>query len=189
MQTIKTECSKEVVQAELKSAFEGPRLYMAGYFSDFIYKVDIECQLYLTEQVDDKSEASIQAWDDQSAIVDAIKIHETACFAKMPTDEFDEEFGVEMEARIMDLEVKMERIGPWGEHECCEMRYEVQDALLMLQRRVFLNKGLEFVKSAKWNSYGKTIEYKRGEVPGVQPFGSLVLLEDDYFRKVDFLNW
>ena len=124
MQTIKTERSNEVVQAELKhlkSAFEGPRLYMAGYFSDLIYKVDMECQLYLAEQEDQKSEASIQAWDDQSAIVDAIKTHETACFAKMPTNEFDDEFGVEMEARIKDLEVKMERIGPWGENEWWEM--------------------------------------------------------------------
>ena len=112
MQTI---CTKEGVKAELKklkSALEGPRLYMAGYFSDFIYNVDMECQLYLAKKEDEKSEASIQAWDDQSAIVDAIKIHETACFAKMPTNEFDEVYGVEMEARIKNCEGKMERIGP-----------------------------------------------------------------------------
>ena len=131
MQNIKTECSMEVVQAEmkhLKSAFEGPRLYMAGYFSDFIYEVDIECQAFLAKQEDEKNEASIQAWDDQSAIVDAIKTHETACFAKMPTNEFDEEFGVEMGARIKNCEVKIGRIGPWGKHEWWEMSYEVQDA-------------------------------------------------------------
>ena len=191
MQTIKTECSKEVVQAELqhlKSAFEGPRLYMVGYFSDFIYNVDMECQLYLAKQEDQKSEASIQAWDDQSAIVDAIKLHETACFAKMPTNEFDEKFGVEMEARIKDLEVKMERIGPWGEHEWWEMSYEVQDALLMLQRRVFMGKGLKFVKGEKRSSYGETIRFKRGEIFSVEPFGYLVLLEDDFIREVDFLK-
>ena len=87
MQAIKSECSMELVQAELKklkSAFEGPRLYMVAYFSDMIYNVDMECQLYLAKQEDDKSKASIQAWDDQSAIVDEIKTHETACFAKMP---------------------------------------------------------------------------------------------------------
>ena len=95
MQTSTTERSMDVVKAELKhlkSAFEVPRLYMAGYFSDLIYEVDIECQAFLAEQEDDKSEVSIQAWDDQSVIVDAIKTHEIACFAKMPTNEFDEEF-------------------------------------------------------------------------------------------------
>ena len=68
MQTITTECSMEKVQAELKhlkSAFEGPRLYMVGYFTDLIYKVDMKCQAYLAKQKDDKSEASIQACDDQ----------------------------------------------------------------------------------------------------------------------------
>ena len=138
--------------------------------------------MYLAKQEDEKSEASIQAWDDQSVIVDAIKTHETACFAKMPTNEFDEEFGVEMEARIKDLEVKMGRIGPWGEHECFEMRYEVQDALLMLQRRVFLNKGFKFMKIEKENRLFQTIRFKRGEVCSVQPFGYLVVLEDDYIN-------
>ena len=91
-------------------------LTLIRYFEDLIYGVDRECQLYCRQE-DEKSEASIQACDDQSVIVDAIKSHETACFAKMPTNEFDEEFGVVMEERIKNCEVKMERIGPWGEHE------------------------------------------------------------------------
>ena len=189
MQTITTECSKELVQAKLmhlKSAFEGPRLYMAGYFSDLINEVDMKCKMFLAEQLDTKNEASIQAWDDQSVIIDAIKTHKIECFAKMPTNEFDEKFGVEMEARLKYFKVKMERIVPWGEHEWWEMSNEVQDALLMLQRRVFMGKGLKFVKGE--NCYGKTIEFKRGEVPGVQPFGYLVLLEDDFIREVDFLK-
>ena len=50
-----------------------------------------------------------------------------------------------MESRIKDLEVKMGRIGPWAEHEWWEMSYEVQSALLMLNRRDFLNKYLKFM--------------------------------------------
>ena len=67
MQVTKTECSMEGVKAEfqhLKSAFEGPRLFMAGCFADMIYEVDMECHLYLAKQEDYKSKASIQAWDD-----------------------------------------------------------------------------------------------------------------------------
>ena len=37
---------------------------MAGYFADLINEVDMECHLYLAKQEDDKSKASIQAWDD-----------------------------------------------------------------------------------------------------------------------------
>ena len=49
MEIIKTECSMKLVQAELKqlkSALEGPRLYMFGYFSDLINKVDMEFAIF-----------------------------------------------------------------------------------------------------------------------------------------------
>ena len=140
MQSITAECSMNVVQAELehlKSAFEGPRIYMTGYFADLIYKVDMECQAFLVEQKGEESEASIKAWDDQSVIVDAIKSHECECLKNMPTDEFDWKFGVEMEARIKECEVKMGRIGPRGEHECWEISYEVQDAFDSAEEGIF----------------------------------------------------
>ena len=52
-----------------------------------------------------------------------------------------------------------------------------------------MNKGFKFVKSEKENLFGETIRFKRGEVHGVQPFGYLVHLEDDFIREVDFLRW
>ena len=83
MQTIKTVCSMEGVKAELKhlkSALEGPRLYMFEYFEYLIHNVDMECLAFLAKQKDDKSEMSIQAWEEQSVIVDAIKSHEKGMF-------------------------------------------------------------------------------------------------------------
>ena len=57
----------------------------------------------------------------------------------------------------------------------------------MLKKMVFLGKYLKFVKGEE-RMY-ETIGFERGEVPGLQPFGSLVILEDDFIREVDFLNW
>ena len=48
-------------------------IYMADYFSILIHDVDMECEIFLAEQVDRESKASIQVWDDHSAIVKAIK--------------------------------------------------------------------------------------------------------------------
>ena len=72
------------------------------------------------------------------------------------------------------------------------MNYEVHDALLMLQRKVFLNKGLKFLKEIKIDAvlfnYQAWLKFKSGQILRVQPFGTLLVLEDSFIREVEFLR-
>ena len=71
------DCSIEEVNAEfqkLKTAFEMPRIYMAAYFSDLIYDIDMACQVFLCGEKGEASEASVQAQEDQTIMVEAIKM-------------------------------------------------------------------------------------------------------------------
>ena len=71
------DCPIEEVNDEfqkLKTAFEIPRIYMAAYFSDLIYDIDMACQVFLCGEKNEASEASVQAQEDQTIMVEAIKM-------------------------------------------------------------------------------------------------------------------
>ena len=168
-----------------------PRIYMAGYFANLIYDIDMACQVFLCGEKDEASEAAVQALEDQTVMVEAIKSHERQCFDGMPTDEFDETFSQDLEDKIKSCELKIKRVGPWGESELWETRVEVHDTFLMLEKKVFRSKGLRFLRGERPRTNGKcgekrTHAFERNGKPFAVPFGFLAILEDDFLRKKVF---
>ena len=46
---------------------------------------------------------------------------------------------------------------------------------------------IKILNKNDWNEAMRII--KRGEISCVKPFGSLIVIEDDFIREVDFLKW
>ena len=161
-----------------------------NYYSDMRNNIYIQCEEFLSKQEDEKGEISNQAREDQDKIAEKIKEHERSCLDQMPSNEFEEKLSKEIEKRIKSCEARLQMIGPWAEIEMYEEGYEIDLTMLMIQRRLFMNKSLAFMNKNELSEYWNdgfdppmqpTI-FKRGQVESrVKPFGGLYVVEDDLF--------
>ena len=88
----------------------------------------------------------------------------------------------ELETTIIAVELKIKRVGPWGESE---LWVEVHDTFLMLENKVFRLKGLRVLRGECPRTddlFGRTrkYEFERDGLTFAVPFGFLVILEDDF---------
>jgi hypothetical protein len=185
-----------VVFNKLKTAFAQPRMHIEEYFSDLLNQVDMACEIYLNpsdKAIDnltdnELSERTEQARNDQVAIVDAIKVHQNKCLMNLPTDEFDDIFSEEINAKIKEIEDNWEDKRLWVVYQ------KIEDCFLLLERRIFADKGFLFYKGEdielefqEWEilkrSFERVDKVKHTKSGHEEPFGVLIAWEGAFLPR------
>ena len=170
----------------LKFAFSMPRIHMVDYFADLINKVDIACEVFLNSHSGEINEASRRARIDQSEIVDVIKKHERDCLENMPENEFEEGLNGQVMEKIGEIGVRLN--GEICARSFLKIGSEIQETLLLLERRIFMDKDLWFL--TKEDSFLKEMKkFRRQEKKSSEIwFGVLVFIKDELFLSEDLLE-
>jgi len=140
---------------QLQTAYSQPRIYTANFFAGLINTVDISAEMFLADQIDRMNEISEQARIDQSKIVETIEEHQK----KLVGNEFEND--LELLDKIRSLGAQL---------------LSIQETLLLVQKRIFMNKGLWF-----WDNLGlDSCKRQENESSSIKPFGILIVLEDEF---------
>ena len=144
MEKITIKQLKEELEA-LKYAYEVPRVHLVDYISRLTNTVDIAFEKYQIELDDRKSKESIEAYSSQMEIVDRIKSFEQECLDNLPTNEFEEGFSKSVLEKIQQFELELGNADALDQGRMARIRDEIRRTLLMVQKRVFMDKTVEFI--------------------------------------------
>ena len=168
---------------------------MVEYFAELINKVDLACEEFLIRQEDETTEISRQIRNDQTEMVKKIKDHEMVCLDKLPENEIEEELSRDVMEKIRDIGLRLE--GEMSEGQIWEMDLEIGVTLLLLQRRIFNDKGIWFLTGEDFEMtclrYGirqRIWKFKREDKESYEfyPFGFLVAIEDLFLLREDLVE-
>jgi len=149
---------------QLQTAYSQPRIYTANFFAGLINTVDISAEMFLADQIDRMNEISEQARIDQSKIVETIKEHQKNLLG----NEFEND--LELLDKIRGLGAQL------LSDDVLEIGLQIQETLLLVQKRIFMNKGLWF-----WDNLGlDSCKRQENESSSIKPFGILIVLEDEF---------
>ena len=147
----------------LKLVFSMPRIYMVQYFADLLNKADIS---YLQHSGFAEAE---QVVNGHTEIFKAIQDHERECLDYItPNYKFGKGFnGIVME-KISDIGSRLD--GEISTNILLEIESEIQATLLLLQKRIFMNRAMWFE-----NGYQKQL-------------GTLYVIQDEFMLKENLVK-
>ncbi len=152
---------------QFESASSQHRLYMTEYFTKLINRIDLAAEEYLIKRKKQTNTISKQTRSDQSKMVEAIKELQTELFGR----ELEEDQELLDNIRVIGLCLK----DPISSEDVPGIGLKIQNMMLGLQRRVFMNKGLWF--RVKEDSDGE-------DELGPKLFGTLFVLKDEFVSDV-----
>ena len=149
------------------------------------------CEVFLIRQEDETTETSRHVRNDQTEMVKIIKDHEMVCLDKMPENKIEEELSERVLEKIRDFGLRLER--EMSEGQILEMDLEIQRTLLLLQRRIFNDKGIWFLAGEDLDMpcffrYNQFRKLKREEKSHKNPVGFLVVIEDLFLLRDDLVE-
>ena len=111
----------------------------------------------------------------------------------MPDNEFDEIFSEEMNTKINEIEVEIKLEREWNGERLWEVYQEVENCFLLVEKRIFRDKGFRFMKGEDIECEGmrefqdwfeRRFERDDDDDEVDVPFGVLVVWEDTFIPRV-----
>ena len=166
----------------LKLAHSMPGNYITQYFADLINKVEIAFEMFLKSQADGTNEMCRQAKNDQIEIIKAIRDHGRECLENMQDSEFEKGLSGQIMGKIMEIGVRL--VGELSVESIMEISEEIRDTLVILERKIFMNKGVCFLNGGDL----RIDEWRRKKESSLKSIGVLVFIEDELSPREDLVK-
>ena len=142
----------------------------------------------MIRQEDETTETSRHVRNDQTEMVKAIKDHEMVCLDKMPNNEIEEELSERVLEKIRGIGLRLE--DEMSEGQILEMYLEIKGTLLLLQKRIFNDKGIRFLAGEDLDMpCFSNKKFKREEKElHENPVGFLVVIGDLFLLRENLIE-
>lgn len=159
---------------DLKSALNGPKIYLVNHFDQLRSQIDIACQTYL--KADDlTAENKEKAQKQQQDMINEVDLFQKKCLANLETIQVDS-------PNLDDLEQRMNGLYLEDNKTSLKTKKDIYCAFNDRIKVLFTNQGLVFVDMDNYKQYLDFRDIYNMKEDHDILFGMLFIVEDDFFQ-------
>ena len=158
--------------SELASSLNS-KIYLVNHFDDIRNRIDLECQSFLNRDVKE-AENLRKATEQQHGLVTEVDLFEKKCLHNLEKNPYDQLDLDEFDRRLKSLDSSDQKA-------VLELEKDIYSELYSRKKLLFMNKGIFFLNKNNLDKFSQFEEKESDMENSDILFGSLFLIEDEFF--------